>query len=157
MRDCGRILSVAGRRWWIGWCRDLSWKRGNYENVPGRLFLSRLRRSSGPAFRFGREVQFSRDAIHRPRSASVLLHAVLLTAIQAAGIAGGVDVTPSPILILEVIKAISEAVREYFRWLQTDEGKRFSAQAMADRAAWDKFWLDAGSGVKQLFSGEFLK
>jgi hypothetical protein len=63
----------------------------------------------------------------------------------------------TPVAILETIRAVAEAVAEYFRWLQTEQGKRFSDQVMSDRVAWDKFWIDAGIGLKRLFSGELLK
>ncbi len=63
----------------------------------------------------------------------------------------------NPTTIILAIKSIADAVTEYFRWLQTDEGKRFVAQAMTDRAAWDKFWADAGTGIQRLLSGDLFK
>ena len=60
----------------------------------------------------------------------------------------------NPLVILEAIKAVAEAITETLRYLQTPQGQRFADQVMADRGAWDKFWKDAGAGISDLFRGK---
>lgn len=62
-----------------------------------------------------------------------------------------------PTAILATIRAGFDFGTELLRYLQTPEGKAFTEQAIKDRAAWDKFWADAASGIKRLVSGELFK
>jgi hypothetical protein len=63
----------------------------------------------------------------------------------------------TPEAILLTIRAGFEFGTELLRYLQTDKGQEFAAQVLNDRAAWDKFWLDAGGGLKRLFTGDLFK
>lgn len=58
--------------------------------------------------------------------------------------------------ILATIRAGFEFGTELLKYLQTDEGKAFSKQALQDRASWDKFWADTGKDLKTFFSGGWL-
>lgn len=63
----------------------------------------------------------------------------------------------TPETILTTVTAVANALTEYLKWAQTDEGKKWTAQMMADRAAWDKFWRDVGLGVGAFFKGDLFK
>lgn len=63
----------------------------------------------------------------------------------------------TPETILQTVRAVAEAITEYLRWAQTEEGKKWTTQVMADRAAWDAFWKDAGAGIQSFFKGELFK
>lgn len=62
----------------------------------------------------------------------------------------------TPALICETIKAICGMLVEFMRFYQTPEGQRLVQQHLADRAAWDKFWKDAGDGITQFFQRKDL-
>lgn len=63
----------------------------------------------------------------------------------------------TPEVIIATIKAGFEFGTELLKYLQTEEGKAFVKKSTEDRAAWDKFWVDAGAGLKGLISGEMFK
>ena len=63
----------------------------------------------------------------------------------------------TPEMILATIKAGFEFGTELVRYLQTEDGKAFVKKTTEDRAAWDKFWSEAGRGLKGLVSGEMFK
>lgn len=64
---------------------------------------------------------------------------------------------PSAVAIVAMIQAVAEAISAFFAWLNTEEGRVFSRQAMADRKAWDTFWKDAGTQIGRFFRGELFK
>lgn len=63
----------------------------------------------------------------------------------------------TPEAILAAITAVANALTEGLKLAQTEEGKKWVSQMLADRQAWDKFWKDAGSGVAALFKGDLFK
>lgn len=63
----------------------------------------------------------------------------------------------TPTAILMTIQAGFMFGTELLKFLQTDEGKKLVNKSLEDRAAWDKFWGEVGTGIKQLFSGELFK
>ena len=63
----------------------------------------------------------------------------------------------TPEAILLTIKAGFEFGTKLLDYLMTEEGKAFVKKTTEDQAAWNKFWADAGMGVKKLFTGELFK
>lgn len=63
--------------------------------------------------------------------------------------------TPSE--ILATIRVGFEFGTELLKWAQTEEGKAFAKQALADRAKWDSFWVDVGNGLTKFFKGDLFK
>ncbi len=55
--------------------------------------------------------------------------------------------------ILATIQAGFEAGREFFKWLQTPTGVQWSTKVMADQAAWEKSWSDAGTKLAAFWKG----
>lgn len=60
-------------------------------------------------------------------------------------------------LILSTIRAGFEFGTQTLKYLQTETGREFAKQVLADRAKWDSFWLDIGKGLEKLFSGAVFK
>jgi hypothetical protein len=56
--------------------------------------------------------------------------------------------------VLAAIQASAEAVKAVFGWLCTPEGQATSKSMREDRAAWDKFWSEAGSGLTSFFKAD---
>lgn len=63
----------------------------------------------------------------------------------------------TPEMILAAIKSGFDFGTELLKYLQTDEGKKFVAQALQDRKNWDDFWKGVGSGIHSLFDGDLFK
>jgi hypothetical protein len=63
----------------------------------------------------------------------------------------------TPETILLTVQSVANAATEYLKWIQTDEGRKWSAQVMADRQAWDKFWTDAGKAIGSFVKGDTFK
>ena len=62
----------------------------------------------------------------------------------------------NPETVLLTIRACAEALTATMKWLSTDQGKQVIERSLQDRAAWDKFWADAGKGIQGLFSGKLI-
>jgi len=63
----------------------------------------------------------------------------------------------TPETVLLTIKACAEALTATMTWLSTDQGKAVVAKSLEDRTAWDRFWAEAGGGIRKFFSGELFK
>ncbi len=63
----------------------------------------------------------------------------------------------TPLLILTTINNGFLMVIEMLKFAQTTQGQELVTLFLKDRAAWDKLWLDASSGIQKLFSGDLFK
>ena len=57
---------------------------------------------------------------------------------------------PYTIAVLGTVQAVATAVTEVCKVLQTPEGQKSLERG-------DKFWTDAGNGIKSLFDGTLFK
>ena len=63
----------------------------------------------------------------------------------------------TPLVIVEAITAIGQAVAEYFRWARTDQGQKVIQKCMDDSAAFNTYVDNMWKNVVGFFKGELSK
>ena len=63
----------------------------------------------------------------------------------------------TPALVLATIQSAAQFGTELLKFAQTEDGMRIIQKSFEDRAAWDKFWVDASAWFKKFVTGELFK